>query len=794
MEIKSEAEGFAKSSNVTKENLKISSELVNSLTKAQGLATQNGDKFIAIDTFLLANLDEFKILTKFIDANELKKEFEALRGGAKVESKTGDETAQSLEKFGTDLTKKALAGELDPVIGRDEEITRMMQILIRKTKNNPILLGEPGVGKTAIVEGLAQLIATKQVPTTLQNKRVIALDMSALIAGAKYRGEFEDRLKAVIDEVKQAGNVILFIDEIHTIVGAGASEGSMDAANILKPALARGELHTVGATTLKEYRKYFEKDAALGRRFQPVNVGEPSVNEALQILRGIKDRLEVHHAVRISDSALVAAAKLSDRYISGRFLPDKAIDLIDEAAAELKMQIESEPFELSRVKREISNLAVEKEALKMEGEEKNKERLAEIEKEVANLGEKRASLESKFESEKEVFSSISQTKREVERLKNEATLAKRAGEFQKAAEIEYGKIPAQESKIAELNERWEAMTREGTLLKNEVDEDLVAGILSKWTGISVQKMLTSEREKFLRVEEELQKSVVGQEDALHALARAVKRNKAGLSSPNRPIGSFLFLGPTGVGKTESAKALARFLFDDEKAMVRFDMSEYMEKHNAARLLGAPPGYVGYEEGGQLTEAVRRRPYCVLLFDEVEKAHKDVFNILLGILDDGRATDSKGVTVDFKNTIIIMTSNLASEQISTLKGEARDEAVKGALSAYFRPEFINRLDDVICFNPLSEDSLTQIVQIMFGELKKTLQNRGIHAELELSAAKLISAAGFDPVFGARPLRRALYDLVEDKFAEMILKDELRSGDEAVVKAEGDEIFIEVVRKA
>ncbi len=794
LEIKSEAEGFAKSSNVTKENLKISSELVNSLTKAQGLATQNGDKFIAIDTFLLANLDEFKILTKFIDASELKKEFEALRGGAKVESKTGDETAQSLEKFGTDLTKKALAGELDPVIGRDEEITRMMQILIRKTKNNPILLGEPGVGKTAIVEGLAQLIATKQVPTTLQNKRVIALDMSALIAGAKYRGEFEDRLKAVIDEVKQAGNVILFIDEIHTIVGAGASEGSMDAANILKPALARGELHTVGATTLKEYRKYFEKDAALGRRFQPVNVGEPSVNEALQILRGIKDRLEVHHAVRISDSALVAAAKLSDRYISGRFLPDKAIDLIDEAAAELKMQIESEPFELSRVKREISNLAVEKEALKMEGEEKNKERLAEIEKEVANLGEKRASLESKFESEKEVFSSISQTKREVERLKNEATLAKRAGEFQKAAEIEYGKIPAQESKIAELNERWEVMTREGTLLKNEVDEDLVAGILSKWTGISVQKMLTSEREKFLRVEEELQKSVVGQEDALHALARAVKRNKAGLSSPNRPIGSFLFLGPTGVGKTESAKALARFLFDDEKAMVRFDMSEYMEKHNAARLLGAPPGYVGYEEGGQLTEAVRRRPYCVLLFDEVEKAHKDVFNILLGILDDGRATDSKGVTVDFKNTIIIMTSNLASEQISTLKGEARDEAVKGALSAYFRPEFINRLDDVICFNPLSEDSLTQIVQIMFGELKKTLQNRGIHAELELSAAKLISAAGFDPVFGARPLRRALYDLVEDKFAEMILKDELRSGDEAVVKAEGDEIFIEVVRKA
>ncbi len=788
LELKSAAESLPKSSNVTKENVKISSELVNALTKAQGYATQNGDKFVAIDAFLLANLGDFDIITKFIDASELKKELELLRGGAKIESKTGDETAQSLEKFGTDLTKKAAAGELDPVIGRDEEITRMMQILIRKTKNNPILLGEPGVGKTAIVEGLAQLIAAKQVPTTLQNKRVIALDLSALIAGSKYRGEFEDRLKAVIDEVKKAGNVILFIDEIHTIVGAGASEGSMDAANILKPALARGELHAVGATTLKEYRKYFEKDAALQRRFQPVNVGEPSVNEALQILRGIKDRLEMHHSVRIADTALVAAAKLSDRYISGRFLPDKAIDLIDEAAAELKMQIESEPFELSRVKREISNLAVEREALKMEANEKNDARLAQIEKEVANLNEKRAALESKFENEKRVFSGIGAAKREVESLKNEANLAKRAGEFQRAAEIEYGKIPAANAKIAELAAQWERMSAEGTLLKNEVDEDLVAGILSKWTGISVQKMLTSEREKYLRVEDELRKSVIGQDAALHALARAVKRNKAGLSSANRPIGSFLFLGPTGVGKTESAKALARFLFDDERAIVRFDMSEYMEKHSAARLLGAPPGYVGYEEGGQLTEAVRRKPYSVVLFDEVEKAHKDVFNILLGILDDGRATDSKGVTVDFKNTIIIMTSNLASAEISALTGAERETAVKAALGAYFRPEFINRLDDVICFNPLSEDDLTKIVQIMFGELARALQNRGITARLDVSAAKVISAAGFDPVYGARPLRRALYELVEDRFADGILRGELGAGDEVSVVGEDGEIKI------
>ncbi|AJB45532.1 chaperone protein ClpB [Campylobacter fetus subsp. testudinum] len=794
LDIKSRASKLLTSSNVSRENIKVSSELVNSLENAKAVMISLGDSYIAVDTWILGNLDKEplkEILSKYINLIELKKELEAIRGGRNVDSQTSDETLDSLSKFGVDLTKKASEGELDPVIGRDEEITRMMQILIRKTKNNPILLGEPGVGKTAIVEGLAQLIVKKAVPTSLANKRVIALDMSALIAGAKYRGEFEDRLKAVIDEVKKAGNIILFIDEIHTIVGAGASEGSMDAANILKPALARGELHAVGATTLKEYRKYFEKDAALQRRFQPVNVAEPSVNEALQILRGIKDKLEVHHNVNITDSALVAAAKLSDRYISGRFLPDKAIDLIDEAAAELKMQIESEPYELSKAKREIETLIVEKEALKMENSDKNSERLNEIEKEVANLNEKKSGLEVKFKNEKAVFNGISEAKKQIESLKNEAELAKRNNAYEKAAEIEYGKIPEASAKIKELEAKWEEMKKGGVLLKNEVDEDMVAGILSKWTGISVKRMLTSEKEKFLQVEEYLKRNVVGQDAALHALSRAIKRNKAGLSSQNRPIGSFLFLGPTGVGKTESAKALARFLFDDEKALVRFDMSEYMEKHSVSRLLGAPPGYVGYDEGGQLTEAVRRKPYSVILFDEVEKAHKDVFNILLGILDDGRATDNKGVTVDFKNTIIILTSNIGSSAIANLSGDERENAVKNALKEYFKPEFLNRLDDCVIFNPLGANELSGIVSIMFKELEATLQNRGIKAVLDENAKDFIAKAGFDPVYGARPLRRALYELVEDKLAEMILRDELKSGDSIKISAINDEIVVNII---
>ncbi|EAH5164412.1 AAA family ATPase [Campylobacter coli] len=792
LEIKSRISNLATSSNVNRENVRFSNEFINSLESAKGLMSANGDNYLSVDTWLISESEKNpirEILAKFIDIKEFQKELQNLRAGRKIESKTSDETLDSLNKFGIDLTAKASEGKLDPVIGREEEIERLMQILIRKTKNNPILLGEPGVGKTAIVEALAQRIIKKDVPKSLQNKKVIALDMSALIAGAKYRGEFEDRLKAVVNEVIKSENIILFIDEIHTIVGAGASEGSMDAANILKPALARGELHTIGATTLKEYRKYFEKDAALQRRFQPVNVGEPSVNEALAMLRGIKEKLEIHHNVTINDSALVAAAKLSKRYIADRFLPDKAIDLIDEAAAELKMQIESEPSSLRKARKDIETLEVENEALKMENDEKNQKRLDEIAKELANLKEKQSALNSQFENEKSVFDSISAKKKEIDSLKNEAVFAKNKGEFQKAAELEYGKIPECEKEVANLEEKWKKMSENGVLLKNQVDEDLVAGILSKWTGISVQKMLTSEKQKFLEVEKHLKESVIGQDKALSALARAIKRNKAGLNADNKPIGSFLFLGPTGVGKTQSAKALAKFLFDDEKAMIRFDMSEFMEKHSVSRLLGAPPGYVGHEEGGELTEAVRRKPYSVLLFDEVEKAHKDVFNVLLGILDDGRATDSKGVTLDFKNTIIILTSNIASSAIMNLSGKEQEDAVKNELKNFFKPEFLNRLDDIITFNPLGKDEAYEIVKLLFKDLQKSLENKGIKASLSENAALLIAKDGFDPDFGARPLRRAIYDLIEDKLSDMILADKLNENDEIVIDAKNDEIVIE-----
>ncbi len=794
LEIKSKISNLATSSNVNRENVRFSNEFINSLESAKGLMSANGDNYLSVDTWLISESEKNpikEILAKFIDIKEFQKELQNLRAGRKIESKTSDETLDSLNKFGIDLTAKASEGKLDPVIGREEEIERLMQILIRKTKNNPILLGEPGVGKTAIVEALAQRIVKKDVPKSLQNKKVIALDMSALIAGAKYRGEFEDRLKAVVNEVIKSENIILFIDEIHTIVGAGASEGSMDAANILKPALARGELHTIGATTLKEYRKYFEKDAALQRRFQPVNVGEPSVNEALAMLRGIKEKLEIHHNVTINDSALVAAAKLSKRYIADRFLPDKAIDLIDEAAAELKMQIESEPSSLRKVRKDIETLEVENEALKMENDEKNQKRLGEIAKELANLKEKQSALNSQFENEKAVFDSISAKKKEIDSLKNEAVFAKNKGEFQKAAELEYGKIPECEKEVANLEEKWKKMSENGVLLKNQVDEDLVAGILSKWTGISVQKMLTSEKQKFLEVEKHLKESVIGQDKALSALARAIKRNKAGLNADNKPIGSFLFLGPTGVGKTQSAKALAKFLFDDEKAMIRFDMSEFMEKHSVSRLLGAPPGYIGHEEGGELTEAVRRKPYSVLLFDEVEKAHKDVFNVLLGILDDGRATDSKGVTVDFKNTIIILTSNIASSAIMNLSGKEQEDAVKNELKNFFKPEFLNRLDDIITFNPLGKDEAYEIVKLLFKDLQKSLENKGIKASLSENAALLIAKDGFDPDFGARPLRRAIYDLIEDKLSDMILADKLDENDEIIIDAKNDEIIIEKV---
>ncbi|HEG3195121.1 TPA: AAA family ATPase [Campylobacter upsaliensis] len=791
LELKSQIKALPTSSNVSRDNIRISNELLNSLENAKGLMSANGDSYLSVDTYLIAESKRSPIkelLAKFIDLNELKKELELLRAGRKIESKTSEDTMDSLNKFGIDLTQKAKQNELDPIIGREEEIERTMQILIRKSKNNPILLGEPGVGKTAIVEALAQRIVKKDVPTSLQNKRLISLDMSALIAGAKYRGEFEDRLKSVVDEVIKSKNVILFIDEIHTIVGAGASEGSMDAANILKPALARGELHTIGATTLKEYRKYFEKDAALQRRFQPVSVNEPSINEALAMLRGIKEKLEIHHNVSITDSALVAAAKLSKRYINDRFLPDKAIDLIDEAAAELKMQIESEPSSLRKVRKELETLEVEKEALKMEQNEANEKRLEEIAKELANLKEEQNALNAQFENEKSVFDSISVKKKEIDMLKNEANLAKNKGDFQKAAELEYGQIPSLEKEVLSLEEKWQLLSQNGVLLKNKVDEDLVAGILSKWTGISVQKMLKSEKQKFLEVEKHLKESVIGQDRALNALAKAIKRNKAGLNEGSKPIGSFLFLGPTGVGKTQSAKALAKFLFDDEKAMIRFDMSEFMEKHSVSRLLGAPPGYIGHEEGGELTEAVRRKPYSVILFDEVEKAHKDVFNILLGILDDARATDSKGVSVDFKNTIIILTSNIASSAIMSLKGKEQEEAVKAELKNFFKPEFLNRLDDIITFNPLGENEAYEIVKLLFKDLQKSLENKGLKATLSDEAAKFIAKEGFDEDFGARPLKRAIYDKIEDKLSDMILSDTLSLNDTISIDLKENEIVI------
>ena len=794
LEAKSNASKLPSVSSVTKESIKLSRELYESFQKAEGQMASNGDKFIAIDTWLISNFDNKvikDILGKYIDLKEAKKELEAIRAGKQIDSQSGDDNLEALNKYGIDLNKKAIDGELDPVIGRDEQINRMMQILIRKTKNNPILIGEPGTGKTAIAEGLAQRIVNKDVPTSLLNKRVVTLDMSALIAGAKYRGEFEDRLKSVIDEVKQAGNIILFIDEIHTIIGAGASEGSMDAANILKPSLARGELHTIGATTLKEYRKYFEKDAAMQRRFQPIKVDEPTVNEALHILRGIKEKLETHHNVTINDSALVAAAKLSNRYITDRFLPDKAIDLIDEAAAELKMQIESEPTALSTIKREIQTLNVEKEALKMEKSQKNEDRIKEIEKELANKKEEKQNLEARFENEKQTFNATSELKIKIDELKTKANIAKRESKFEEAAKIEYGEIPALEAKIKENSEKWDRMQKEGTLLRNSVDEESIASIVSKWTGIPVNKMMDSEKQKVLKVEEVLKKDVIGQDEAIKAISRAIKRNKAGLSETSRPIGSFLFLGPTGVGKTESAKTLAKFLFDDPKSLIRFDMSEYMEKHAVSRLVGAAPGYVGYEEGGQLTEAVRRKPYSVILFDEVEKAHPDVFNILLQVLDDGRLTDNKGVTVDFKNTIIILTSNIGSARIIEISDkEQRRKAVLDELKSHFRPEFLNRLDDIVIFEQLGIEAISNIVDILFNNIKKKVEEKGIKISLTNEAKDYIAKVGFDPVYGARPLKRAIYEIVEDKLAELILEDSIGDGSSVEFDIKNDEIVVNV----
>lgn len=789
LHLQSEAKKLPTSSSLTKESLKIGREVIDSLQRAEGLMTKLGDHYIAVDTWLLSNSDEIKpLLQQFCDINELKKTLESMRGNKKIDSQTSEETLEALNKYGIDLTQQARDGKLDPVIGRDDEIGRTMQILIRKTKNNPILLGEPGVGKTAIVEGLAQRIISQDVPTSLLNKKVIVLDMGALIAGAKYRGEFEDRLKAVIEETKKDNSIILFIDEIHTIIGAGASEGSMDAANLLKPALARGELRTIGATTLKEYRKYFEKDTAMQRRFQPVNVGEPSIPEALSIMRGLKERLETHHGVIITDGALVESVKLSNRYITDRFLPDKAIDLIDEAAAELKMQIESEPASLDRVKREIGRLKVEKEALLMEKGDKNKSRLEDLEHELANLEEKKRSLETQFNHEKEVFKTIRELKESIESAKLEAERYEREANFNKVAEIRYGKIPQIESKLTQQETLWHTMQEDGTLLRNAVDEEAIAKIVARWTGIPVAKMLQSEKEKILGVEQELTQSVIGQNEAIHAVSRAIKRNKAGLSEINKPIGSFMFLGPTGVGKTETAKALARFLFDSEKSLIRLDMSEYMEKHAASRLVGAPPGYVGYEEGGQLTEAVRRKPYSVILFDEIEKAHPDVFNMLLQVLDDGRLTDNKGVTIDFKNTIIILTSNIASDTILSITDtKERHHSVWNELKLRFKPEFLNRLDDVVIFNPLGFEEIEHIVDNLLQGIVKKLTERGISIELTSQAKHFIAQAGFDPLFGARPLKRALYEIVEDTLAELILSDKLHHNQKVIFDVHNEEII-------